>query len=1172
MKDMLLTNRTCTVRMLPASSSPEQGHGNEVEDADGVTCILRCSVSELPLRCAEPRHGGIRGIVLDPAGRPVAHADVAIEQQTTHATRTVATDASGSFEVPLLVPGNYAVTVTARGFAKGRSQAIPVVVSETSSVELDLSVATVTSSVEVTASEEIVSTQSAALGRAVNDDAIQALPLSNRNFTQILSLSPGVVVGLPDATMLGRGTQDVTANGGKTTANNIQFNGVDANNLAQNSAAADGEEVGVAVPAPDTIQEFKVQTGNYDATYGRGTGANVDVVSKAGSDQFHGNAWEFLRNDVLNANDFFSKLNGQPRPMLKQNQFGAAAGGPILRDRSFFFVAYQALRSTNGLGTEVTTFLPQLTADRSAATLGAQFCAYPTFAGGIQLKCDGSNINPVALKLLNFKLPSGQYAVPSPQILLTSDPGQIPIGESTYAIPATYNEDQYTGNFDHTFSTKNSAAVRLFYSRAPTVEPFSPNAANVPGWGTNEVDKNVMVVASDTHVVNSNFVNVARLGYMRFDGISAVENPILASDLGTESPTGLSGAGIPAPGITVDGLFTVGDAGTPSQQQRTNTYIAQDMVAIAHGRQFLRLGAEVKAHQIMVDAPFSSSGLLDVRTFSDLLLGQSAGQNGSAGGISNVTFSGGSSGLFRKDERYKDFAAFVQDDMKLTPSLTLNAGLRYEVFGPPSEIHGRLVTFDPTIATLTAPDTGTFSGIVVSSNFEGAAPQGVTRSGMKGLWETRYSDLSPRLGFAYHVAAHPDMVLRGGYGIYFDRLSGGLAENLVGQPPFSTFQFFSGSQNGGASLQAPFAPLLPPASSYPIFMPRIPGGGATVEGLSRKMADPYTEEYNLNLQVATGWSTLTELGYVGTRSIHVAGCAEFNQSVLASPGAPVYGEDTNSVGNVVQRAPYQGVAPGSLECDSAYDANYNGLQASVTKRLSHGLQFLGSYTYSRTLDQTSGSSGSQVFELWLLTNDQRNPRKNYGPTDFDRTHRAVFSFTYSIPGARTSPAFLRILSSHWQASGILVAQSGTPITVLDFAAGAVYGNYPFENRAQLSGKRITTSGSMHSRVLGTYLNANAFTNAPEAPNGTSADDTDFGDSGVGVVRGPGQRNIDMAIERTIPIAESHSVQVRGEFFNATNTPNFANPINIVNFGPAFGKITGKSNNPRIIQVALKYQF
>lgn len=1119
-----------------------------------------------------PGTGAITGTVYDPTGRPIGQAAVTVEHEATHAARTAISDAAGTFRIPLLAPGDYVATVKADGFARATSQSIPVVVSETSSVEFHLPVAALQSSIEVSADEDIANAESSTLGRAVDEAAIQALPLSNRNFTQILSLSPGVVVSLPDATTLGRGTQDVTANGGKPTANNIQFNGVDANNLAQNSASGDGEEVGVAVPAPDTIEEFKVQTGSYDATYGRGTGANVDVVSKTGSNRFRGTAWEFLRNDLLNANDFFSKLALQPRPVLKQNQFGGALGGPIVRDRTFFFVAYQGLRSSNGEGGQVTAVLPQLSSDRSARTLGAQFCAFPTFAGGAQVACDGSNINPVALTLLNFKFASGQFAIPSPQIPLASAPGQIPIGESVYSTPAKYDEDQYTGDFDDAPSGNNTVSARIFYSRAPTSEPFSPNAANVPGWGTNEVDKNVMTVLSDTHVVNANLVNVARLGYMRFDGVSAVANPIFAADLGTQSPTGLSGAGIPTPGITVDGLFTIGDAGTPSQTQVTNSFIAQDMFSVTRRRHSIRVGAEVKRHEIMVNAPFSADGLLDIRTFSDFLLGQSAQQNGSPDGLSNVTSSGGSSGSFRKDERYTDVAGFVQDDVKLTSTFTLNAGLRYEVFGPPAEIHGRLVTFDPTVAALSVPASGSLSGFVVSANFPGPVPTGVKQTGMRGLWPTDYGDVSPRFGFAYRLSHRPEVVVRGGYGIYFDRLSGGLAENLVGQAPFSTSQFFSGSQNGGASLQEPFNPLLPAASSYPIFLPRIPGGGPTVVGLSTHMTDPYTEEYNLNAQIGLGWNALAEIGYVGTRSVHVAGCSEFNQSLLASPGDPVYGETANSVGNVVQRAPYQGIAPGSLECRSAYDANYNSLQASVTRRMSHGLQFLGSYTWSRSLDETSGSSGSQVFELWLLTNNQSNPRQSYGPTDFDRTHRGVISFTYDLPGARNMRAFVSHAISNWQASGIFVAQSGTPITILDFAAGAVYGNYPFENRAQLSGSRIATSGTLHSRVLGTYLNSAAFTAAPEAPNGTSPDDTDFGNSGVGIVRGPGQRDLDMAIERTVAISERHSVHLRAEFFNVTNTPNFANPLNIVTFGPAFGKIIQKSNNPRIFQVALKYHF
>lgn len=1125
-----------------------------------------------------PGTGAIKGTVYDQTSSAIKNARVRLVSETTGTSRTVPTDNAGSFTFSLLTPGPYSITVEAAGFSEKTAKAVDVVGTETSVIDFRLTVADVGATVYVAPDIELAQTESAALGRAVDHQTVEALPLATRNYTQILSLSPGVVVDLPNAMALGRGTQNVAANGNKTTGNNIQFNGIDANNLSQNSAANDGEEVGVAAPAPDTIQEFKVQTGNYDATYGRGTGANIDVVSKTGSESFHGSAWEFLRNDIFNANTFFSKLTDQPRPVLKQNQFGAAVGGPILRKRLFFFGAYQGLRSSNGLGDQVTVNLPQLTNDRSAQTLGSRFCAYPTAAGGVPLACNGSNINPVALALLNFKLQNGQYAVPNPQILLPStDPTQMPIGESTFATPASYKEDQFTANIDHNISKNNQLATRFFYSHAPTIEPFSPNAANVPGWGTSELDQNTMLVLSDTHVFNSTLVNVARLGFMRFDGDSAVQNPILASDLGTVSPTGASGAGIPAPGITIDGLFTVGDAGTPFQWQVTNSFVWQDTVSLTRHNHNLRFGAEAKRHQVDINAPFSTDGLLDIRTFTDFLLGQSAIQNGSPTGSSNVTLSNGSSGIFRKDERYSDFAGFLQDDIHLSRRLMLNAGLRYEIFGAPSDINGRLVTFDPTIATKSAsPET--LSGFVVPSNFKGQVPPGVLKSSIPSLFPTRHVDVQPRLGFVLRVADRPTILLRGGYGLYFDRLSAGLAENLVAVEPFSLFQFFVGSSNGGATLQQPFVPQLPPDNAFPTFLPRIPGGGPSLTAISRQMVDPYTAEYNLNAQIAFAHDYLLEIGYVGTRSLHEAGCIEFNQAQLASPSNPVNGETTNSSFNVIQRLPFSGISPGSLVCESTFKATYNSLQTSVTKRLSYGLEFLGSYTWSRNLDQTSGSSGSPVFEEHLVTNDQTNFRQAYGPTDFDRKHRAVLSLVYTTSFARHLPGVLSRTVGNWELSTVAVAQSGTPITILDDNAGSVYGNYPFENRAQLSGAaKPTTSGSLYSRALNGYLNPAAFVPAPEAPNGTGSFDTDFGNSSVGLVRGPLQRDIDMAVERIIPISEGKNLVFRGESFDLTNTANFNNPVSNLTAGPAFGSlpfglITSTSNNPRLIQFALKFQF
>jgi hypothetical protein len=1118
-----------------------------------------------------PGTGAIRGRVLDPAGLPVANAHVLLTNESTKTSRTDDTTSEGSFAASLLAPGDYSITVEQPGLEEKGTHTVLVTVGETSFLSITLAVAHVGVNIEVDANAELMQTQSATLGRSVDNRAIQSLPLANRNFTQLLSLSPGVIVALPDATTLGRNTQNVAAVGNKTTANSFQFNGIDANNLAQNSAKGNGDEVGLAVPAPDTIQEFKVQTANYDAGYGRSTGANVDLVSKTGTDKFHGSVWEFFRNDVLNANLFFLKLDGQPRPVLSQNLFGGTIGGPVLRKKLFFFAAYQGLRSSNGVSPSSisTLFLPALTADRSAATLGAQFCSSgPTFAGGTQLACNGSNINPVALKLLNLKLPSGQFAVPNPQVLLPLTPGQTPIGESTFSIPSSYREDQYTVNLDATISPKDQMLARFFYSNAPTVQPFA--SANVPGWTGNELDKNAMLVLGYTRIFSPSMVNLARFGYTRFDGYSSIASPFSAADIGTESPEGVSTPGTPMPGITVAGLFTVGNGGTPFQASVTNSFVWQDTVSITRGRNSLRAGVEAKHHQVTVDPPFLISGFMETQTFNDFLIGQSAAQNGSPDGLSNIEISGANSGDFRKDERYNDFAAFAQDDIRLSSRLAVFAGLRYEIFGAPAEKNGRLATFDPSIASLTAPSSGTYSGFVVPSNFPGSAPIGVTRLNRDGLWANDYGDVSPRLGFAMQLTDRPTILLRGGYGIYFDRLSAGLVENLVNQPPFAQTQVLFDAQAGASSEQRPFSPLLPPASAYPLFVPRTPGGAQTLYPVDPNITDPYTQEYNLNVQASLARDFLLEAGYVGTRSLHIPGGVEFNQALLASPQHPINGEVTNTAANITNRLPYAGVSTGSIVYQTRFPAQYNGLLASVTKRLSHGLQFLASYTWSRSLDDTSGTGGSDVYEEWLLSNDQNNPRQAYGPTDFDRTNRAVLSLVYQVPVAAAVSRSTAHVFDDWKLSAIAVAQSGSPLTITDSNAGLVYGN--FENRAQRPTSNPMTSGSLFTRVQGTYLSAAAFPSAPLAPYGVSPSDTDFGDSSTGFLRGPGQRNVDLAAERSFRITEALHFNFRAEFFNLTNTSNFSNPNTSLSSGQAFGTISSTATNPRIIQFAGKILF
>ena len=601
-----------------------------------------------------PGTGAISGVVYDQANHAVTNAAVAAMNTGTHLSRSVTTSADGGFRVSLLPPGVYAVSVTAPGFALNTVQSVQVTVSETTSLSVILAIAPAGARIEVEAPTQTVDLDSSTLGGIVDESSVQSLPLSNRNYTQILGLSPGVVVDLPNAGELGNGTQNVASNGATPTANNIQFNGIDANNLVQNSAAtAETSEVGTAIPAPDSIQEFRVQTANFDAAYGRGTGANVDLVTRSGTNRFHGSAWEFVRNNIFNANDFFSKQDGQPRPDLKQNQFGGSFGGPIRHDKTFFFGEYQGTTDVNGLGGEQHPILPLLTSDRSAATLGAQFCpaghlnsqgqpasGYLTQAGGTQVACDGSNINATALAILNAKLSNGQFAIPSPQVALPlagPDPSdQFPVGESTFAPPAYYREDQFLIDLDHALSSRNSLSGRFFYSRATTTEPFSPNAANVPGWGTDELNRNTMFVLADTQVFNSSLVNVARFGYMRFDGFATVQNPLTAEAIGIGTPTGSATTGANAPGLTVGG-FTIGDAGTPSQWQVTNSFIWQDTVSLTRGRHNMRFGAEVKHHEVDEDQPEETDGLLQIGTFNDFLLGQSAAQNGSPQGLSNVS-------------------------------------------------------------------------------------------------------------------------------------------------------------------------------------------------------------------------------------------------------------------------------------------------------------------------------------------------------------------------------------------------------------------------------------------------------------------------------------------------------------------------------------------------------
>lgn len=1113
-----------------------------------------------------PGTGAITGTVYDPSSAVVANATVSVTCEQGNVSRNLTTSAEGTFGVYLLPPGTCSVGVNASGFKTVTVHDAVVSVSETAVVDVHLEVGGSTTSVDVAAFSQLAQTENATLGHVVSAQQIAALPLANRNFTQILGLSPGVEVELTDAGQFGRNSTNLSASGANTTENNFQFNGIDANNIAQNSASGFQSEVGLAIPAPDTIDEFKVQTAQYSAEYGRSIGANVDLVSKAGTSEFHGNAWEFLRNDALNATDFFLKQNDQPKAVQKQDQFGATLGGPISkRLETYVFLSYQGTTQRNGEsdGSLVTATLPPLTNDRSRAALGALFGGQSGALGGAAVSFDGSNINPAAFTLLNFKLPDGTYAVPTPQTILLTPSGVT--GESTYSIPLRFREDQFTTNFDQKITQSNQLAARYFHSRDQLNEPFTPFSANVPGWGTRETDRNDMLVLSDTHVFSPNTVNVARFGYMRFHGFNTNSSAITAEQAGIASPDGLP----QMPQVQVNGSFFIGPGGQPLYFQATNTFVSQDTVSITRGRHNVRVGAEFKRHQVAVNVPYVTTGFLLINSVPDFLLGESAAQNGSS--FSNIFQSAGASGIFPKNERYSDVATFVQDDFRVTPRLTVNAGVRYEYFGPPTEVDGRLSNFNPAIAAADVPESGNFSGFVVSSNLKSDLPAGVFRKPNAGYWTADYKDIGPRLGLAYRITDRPTIIFRAGYGIYYQRTSGDLAEQNVGEPPFAVTQMLQGAQNAGATLEQPWVPPLPPNSAYPIFIPRTPESAIKIAAVDPAVRSPLSQQYSAGIQYEIRPSLLLETGYVGSSMSHLTGCTQFNQALLPTPQNPVNGQTETTLDNIGLRLPFEGIAQAAYICGTRFSGNYNSLQTSITKRLGNGLSLLGSDTWSKTLDPVTQETSA--FDVGFTMNDQTKPRQSYGVASFDRTNRVVLSFSYDMPRFRWGAAPLRYALSGWQVSGVLVEQSGLPITVTDSSAGSAFGNLVFTNLAECNGANPASTGSMLSRVANGFFNPAAFTDPPAIGVATSSGaPTGFGNCGIGILRGPGQHNLDLGVIRNFSLGERARFQFRSEFFNFTNTADFGLPISDHSAGGAFGLITSTVENPRLIQLALKLGF
>lgn len=1196
--------------------------------------------------------GALTGTVTDSTGGRIPGVTITATNTANGQTRVTTTGEDGSYRFSLLQPGAYSVKFEARGFAVVEVPSVQIAVTETPVLNQSLSVGSETQTVTVEAEAEIIQTASSTVGNVVASATVAALPLSTRNYVNLIAMTAGANADVNNATGLGKGWLITSVNGANNTQNNYQMDGAPINNWASFNVGNDsGFFASLPVPNPDTIQEFKIQTSGYDASYGRNAGANVNVITKSGTNRFHGSAFEFFRNTALNANEWFFKRNqlnrGEPntRPVLNQNQFGGTFGGPIKKDKLLFFASYQETRQSNGISLYGFSgvFLPPIpsgnrgscpsgftavtqcdvAAQSFVRSLGVANCGASTLRGGVQVGCDGSNINPVAINVLQLKVPNGNYYVPSPVTL----PAAGSTALTTFSDPAHYKEHQLIANSDYLINSQHTLSTRYVYSANPTSAPFhcaitnGPVASCVPGAPINFSYPSHAAVLKLTSLPSSNIVNEARVSYQRFTSDAHNLVPFTNSQVGIR---GFTPKIDQLTALSITNQFVIGGNSIFGVDIRENQYQAADQVSWTHGKHSVRTGAEFGRNAMSTYLPSIMLGQPNFPTFVDFLIGRGSCAAFTGTSICNAANPGNTNGTpfsnlagigtnltirafdgqLDQTFRANEISSFIQDDWKATSRLTLNLGLRWEYSGYAKAADGGWSGVWPSLVNNqpipgNSPATGTLAGYVVPGNFRGPLPAGVARSKDDFLMRTPppLDNFGPRAGFAWQPLTTNRFVVRGGGGIFYDRPNGHtLALDGITTAPYGVTPALSPV----ATLANPF--VLPTTVPGPSGTPGWParwvdfttGAGSNLSG--RGLAENFTVasvyQWNLNTQTEFLPKWVLELGYVGSRGIHlnsflpVAGVTSggnnppINLAELASSNNPLHcGYDavpsdcvtTSTTANILTRVPYLGFSSGFSPFASTGQYKFNSLQATVRKQLSPGVQFQAAYTWSRAF-----------VNYWIGNPAATQPGiapaiSVYGPNSQYRPHRLVVNYSWALPFG-THKGVLGLVANRWTWSGVGVVQSGTPLVITDSRDGTIFtnGGGPVALATFCPGKTksdIATSGSLTSRVTSGLTNGAGYMNrtgvfcAPQAVgNGTG-----YGDSGLGALLGPGQNNWDMSLAKTFKVKESQTVEFRTEFFNAFNHPQFLNPSANVALG-SFGQIGATAVNPRLIQFALKYLF
>jgi hypothetical protein len=1122
--------------------------------------------------------GAISGAITDPAGAMVVGATVKVTDVATGSVRISQSNDHGLYVVSLLPPGQYTLEVTKQGFKVASSPNVQVIVAETTVLNIGMQTGTVTETITVASASVELQTESSELGRVTDSQMLESLPLVTRNFTQVIGLNAGVAQEVNNAAQIGRGggSQDANPGGGSimsqgatSTDNNFEMNGLTINDVQGSWIYSSG----IPAPNPDTIQEFKVQTALYDATTGRNAGANVDVITKAGTNDYHASMFEFLRNEDLNANDWFSKRAGQPRGILRQNQYGFTAGGPLVKNKFLLFGSWQGTKQYNETdpSNHKLDYLPPLTNDRSRTGLGAVFGGQAGYLGPLfgTVAANGSNISPQALALLQLKLPNGQYLVPTPTSISTTGVNPANYGaidsEGTDFIqsPGFFNENQWMANGDYLVSDRNKIAIRYFGAVSNVEWSTLYETEGNPLYQPERFD---VASIEDTYTLSPSLVNQFIVGLHRSTSNQHYGNAFTFSSLGMNVPQ--QDDAYPNLWMISDGFQT----GTTSALGfLENEYAIADTLSWVKGKHQLTFGGGFTLGRDNMEK-FDFEAYVLWLSWADFLLGQSYAPYGVP--YSNVWEGYEGIGDFQRDWRYKDANGFIQDDYRVTKHLTLNLGLRLERIGDLGSANGG-GNVDASQINPNPPAAGSYAGYVVNSNYKGPTPpngviQGKNTFGFNGDGQNTWN---PRVGFAWTLPGTDRLLLRGGVGMYHTTTEGQMNLLLCAEAPTGIWSVLAGQNNYFSTDAKPF----PDAPAFPVFTPYSPSTDFTLAALAMNWRPPTTYHYSLGLQSRLPGGAVFDVAYAGARDLHTILGRTINQAGVASAANPIRGQTVNTTANVALRKPYLGWTPDSMYYFATDgEAWYSSLQTSLTQKFKHSLQYQAAYTWERLLSPVPGfTTGSNEFGPTGDQTQLHGHGAGYGPDYNVRPQRFVLSAYYALPSPAQSHHFLASTIGGWSLATATVVQSGQESSITYNNINSAYGIE--SDRASYApgctAKNVSTSGSVSSRV-DHYINTACFV-APALLNPTQDPTaTGFGNTPNGILREPDQADVDLSLSKNQLVhwpREGAYVQLRADFFNALNHPNFAGPVNSAS-ASTFGKIFSMSTNPRVIQLALRFSF